>query len=181
MLVTGAATAQDVNFGIKVGLNLYNISQDNNSVYDQKAGYHFGILTHIHLANQFALQPEVVYSVQGAKYTVGGIETNLNFNYVNVPLLFQYMFDNGFRLQAGPQVGFLTKAISKTNNSSTDIKDNFETIDFGLAFGVGYVHPPSGFGIDARYNAGLTSIAKNGADAYNRGFQVGVFYLFQHD
>lgn len=43
------------------------------------------------------------------------------------------MFDNGFRLQAGPQVGFLNKAKSKTNDTSTEIKENFEPIEFGVA------------------------------------------------
>jgi hypothetical protein len=181
MLITGAGMAQNVNFGIKGGLNLYNISHDTNDAYEQKTGFHFGILAHIHLAKQFAMQPEIVYSVQGAKYTVGNTETDINLDYVNVPVLFQYMFDNGFRLQAGPQVGFLNKAKSRTNDVNTVIKDNFEPIEFALALGVGYVHPPSGFGIDARYNAGLSTISKNGADSYNRGIQLGVFYLFRHD
>lgn len=181
LLITSAASAQDVNFGIKGGLNLYNINQADNNAYKQKAGYHFGILAHIHLAQQFAMQPEIVYSVQGAKYKIGTLETSVNLDYVNVPVLFQYMFDNGFRIQAGPQIGFLNKAKSKTNDSNTEIKDNFEKIDFALAMGVGYVHPPSGFGVDARYNAGLTNISKNGGEAYNRGWQLGVFYLFKHD
>ena len=181
VLITGSVSAQNVNFGIKGGLNLYNINQDNNSGLDRKAGFHFGLLAHIHLAKQFAMQPEVVYSVQGGKYKVGTVETHVNLDYVNVPVLFQYMFDNGFRLQAGPQVGFLNKAKSKTNDVNTDIKDNYEPIEFGLAMGVGYVHPPSGFGFDARYNAGLSAINKNGADSFNRGFQVGLFFLFKHE
>jgi hypothetical protein len=181
IMIAGTATAQNVNFGIKGGLNLSNISQDGNSGFDQKAGYHFGILTHIHFTDRFALQPEIVYSVQGAKYTIGNVDTHINLDYVNVPVMFQYMFDNGFRLQAGPQVSFLNKAKSRTNDVNTDFKNNFETIDFGIGMGVGYVHPPSGFGIDARYNMGLGNINKNGADAYNRVIQLGVFYLFQHD
>jgi hypothetical protein len=54
-----------------------------------------------------ALQPEAVYSSQGAKYTVNGAEHTLSLNYINIPLQIQYMFDNGFRLQTGPQAGFL--------------------------------------------------------------------------
>lgn len=87
-LITGTANAQHAHFGIKGGLNLYNISQENNSSFEQKAGYHFGILTHIHMSDQFALQPEIVYSAQGAEYTVGGVETSINLDYVNVPVLF---------------------------------------------------------------------------------------------
>lgn len=181
LLVSETVVAQHVNFGIKGGLNLSNISQENNESFDQKVGYHFGILTHIHVTDQFALQPEIVYSVQGTKYNVGNIETKLNLDYVNVPVLLQYMFDNGFRLQAGPQVGFLNKASARTGDVNNSVKDSFEPIEIGIAMGIGYVNPPTGFGFDLRYNAGLTDINKGSEEAYNRGFQVGVFYLFKHN
>jgi hypothetical protein len=91
------------------------------------------------------------------------------------------MFDNGFRLQAGPQIGFLVKARSKTGSIENDIKDNYTPIDLGVAMGVSYVHPPSGFGVDARLNVGLKNINENGTvNASNRGAQIGVFYLFKH-
>jgi hypothetical protein len=60
---------------------------------------------------------------------MSGNEVNLNLNYINIPLIFQYMYDNGFRLQAGPQLGVLVSAKSKTNNSESDVKDDFESID----------------------------------------------------
>ena len=128
LFISGTVAAQNVNFGIKGGLNLYNISQENNSRFDQKAGYHFGILAHIHVTDRFAMQPEIVYSVQGAKYAVAGVETRVNLDYVNVPILFQYMFDNGFRLQAGPQAGFLNKAKSKTGDVNSSVKGDYESI-----------------------------------------------------
>ncbi len=83
------------------------------------------------------------------------------------------MFDNGFRLQAGPQVGFLIRA---------DNKNDYKPIDFGLSAGASYVFPPTGFGVDARYNFGLTNINKNGAvNSTNRGFQFGIFYIFKYN
>jgi hypothetical protein len=91
------------------------------------------------------------------------------------------MFDNGFRLQAGPQVGFLVSAKTKAGNVEVDYKDQTNTIDFGLGAGAGYVHVPSGFGVDLRYNLGLSNINENDAvKSHNRGFQAGVFYLFKH-
>src|SRR5688572_3127830 len=181
ILITTTANAQHVNLGLKAGLNLYNIHNSNGAEYDTKAGFHAGLIGHIHLARQFALQPELLYSAQGAKYTTAGIESKLNLGYINVPIMFQYMFDNGFRLQAGPQVGFMINAKSETNDNKTDVKDNFKTIDFGLGAGVGYVHTPSGLGVDARYNFGLSSINENSTvKSTNRGLQLGVFYLFKH-
>jgi hypothetical protein len=169
------------NFGIKGGLNVYTIHSDNNSGYDSKTGFHLGLISHIHIKRQFALQPEITFSTQGAQSTSGSTTTKLNLNYVNLPLMFQYMFDNGFRLQAGPQIGFLTGAKSAVNNTDTGITNNYKVFDLGIGVGASYVHPPSGFGVDARYNLGLNNINDNGPEnLYNRGFQVGVFYLFMH-
>jgi len=179
ILMTGTIKAQHVNFGIKGGLNLYTINSDDNTDFNTKAGFHAGVIGHIHLARQFAVQPEILYSAQGAKYTSEGVETKVNLGYINVPVMVQYMFNNGFRLQAGPQVVFLVHAKTETNDVSADIKSNLNNIDFALGAGVGYVNPRSGFGIDARYNLGLSNINDEGpAKSTNRGFQVGVFYLF---
>jgi hypothetical protein len=181
LLLSGAATAQHVNFGIKGGLNIYTIKNDNNVSFDNSLGFHVGLIAHIHLANKFALQPELVFSTQGATYTEGSTDGELNLDYVNVPLLFQYMFDNGFRLQAGPQVGFLVKAKSKIGSLTSDVKDDFNNLDLGITAGMSYVHPPTGFGFDARYNAGLNNINEDSSvNSNNRGFQLGVFYLFNH-
>lgn len=176
VLVAGSATAQHTNIGIKGGLNSFNIQTDNGSSYDSKMGLNVGLFGHIHLDDQYALQPELVYSMQGA--TSGN--TDIKLDYINVPLLLQYMFDNGFRIQAGPQLGLLLNAKAE-DNSSVDIKDDFKSIDLGLSFGASYVHPPTGFGVDARYNLGLSDISENSnVKSTNRGIQIGVFYLFGH-
>jgi hypothetical protein len=180
-MLTATLSAQHVNIGIKGGLNVYNIKTENTTAGDSKMGFYVGLLGHIHLSDQFGLQPELLYSAQGGSYKSGSVITNLNLNYINVPVLIQYMFDNGFRLQAGPQFGFLLNAESETNNIKTDLKDSFKPIEIGASFGMSYVNPPTGFGIDARYNIGLSNINENSSiNSVNRGFQIGVFYLFGH-
>ena len=181
ILFTSTAMAQHVNIGIKGGVNVYNINNENNVKYDAKIGFNIGLLGHVHLAKQLALQPELVYSAQGAKFTTAGIETKLNLGYLNIPILVQYMFDNGFRLQAGPQIGFLLAAKAKTGSTEIDFKDNLKKVDFSIGAGIGYVNPATGFGVDARYNIGVSNINDNTTSkSYNRGLQVGVFYLFKH-
>src|SRR6478752_6938197 len=97
----------DTKFGLKGGLNIATTTNSSGGSRDNKVGFHLGGLAHIHITPQFALQPEVVYSSQGAKYTISNGEHQLNLNYINIPVLLQYMFGNGFRLQTGPQLGFL--------------------------------------------------------------------------
>jgi hypothetical protein len=188
VMVTSFASAQhssspagNVNIGIKGGANLYNVKNSNNVKYDPKVGFHFGLLGHIHLNSQFAVQPEILYSTQGAKAKIGSDNINYNLDYINVPVLLQYMFDNGFRIQAGPQLGLLIRAKTKANNTTTDIKDDLKPIDVGLSVRASYVFPPTGFGLDLRYNFGFSNINKeSNVTSTNRGFQFGAFYIFSH-
>jgi hypothetical protein len=169
LLFTGLAGAQHINIGVKGGLNAFTITPGFVLDDELKFGLHVGLIGHVHLGDPIALQPEIVFSMQGSE--------NTNLNYINIPLIFQYMYDNGFRIQAGPQLGFLVSA--KTGD--TDVMDQYEAIDVALGVGVSYVNPATDFGFDFRYNHGLTNISKNdNSNLYNRGFQLGVFYLFNH-
>ena len=188
ILITGAANAQNINspkghinLGIKGGVNFYDIHNNYDLNYDSKIGFNVGLLGHIHVAKHFALQPEIQYSAQGAKYTDGNGNNTYRLNYINVPVLLQYMWDNGFRLQAGPQAGILVSAKAVNNGITGDIKNSFKPLDLGVSFGASYIHPSTGIGIDARYNLGLSNINKNGdVNSTNRGFQLSLFYIFGH-
>ncbi len=174
LLFVGVVNAQHPNIGIKGGLNAYEITNNFDADNDLNLGFHLGLIGHFHLSGPIALQPEIVFSTQGSK--------NTSLNYINIPLMFQYMYNNGFRIQAGPQLGFLASAKTEMNNVETDVKDNFEGIDLALGVGVSYINPATNFGVDARYNHGITDISKNdNTNVFNRGFQVGVFYLFNHN
>ena len=161
-------------FGIKGGVNIANLEVDDGSNYDPRTGFHVGGLVHIHVDDHWAVQPELVFSTQGAKSG----NTELKLNYINVPVLLQYM-TSGFRLQTGPQLGFLVSAESEVGDVDVDIDDNIKSIDFSWAFGAGYLFA-SGFGIDARFNLGITDINDVSAvEIRNRVFQVGLFYQFK--
>jgi len=172
----------NVAFGIKGGVNISNLHfQNNNNVNtDSKVSFHAGGLAHIHVSKYFAVQPEIMYSNQGYKYDESNnTTTKARLHYINVPVLAQFMVGTGFRLETGPQLGILTAASQKSGKISVDIKDNLKPIDFSWAFGVGYV-TPSGFGVDARYNVGISNIndVPNSGSINNRVFQAGVFYQF---
>jgi len=136
---------------------------------------------HIHINPKFAIQPEVIFSVQGTTYKRARIENRLNLSYINIPLNFQYMFDYGYRLQIGPQLGVLSNAKLNAGGSITDSKSNYKSTDIGVTVGMSYVKPETGFGIDLRYNHGLTNVnSDNSILSFNRGVQLGLFYLFGH-
>ena len=166
------------DFGVKGGLNIANLKIENSSTPDAKLGIHLGALAHLHFATNWAIQPEIMYSSQGAQQTIAGVEYKAKLHYVNVPVLVQYMTGSGFRLQTGPQLGILAGAKSKVGETEHDVDDSYDTFDFAWAFGGSYV-TNSGFGVDARYNLGIANIADdNSSSIKNRVWQVGVFYQF---
>jgi len=174
--------AQDTKFGLKAGLNVSTTTNSQGGERGSRLGLNAGALAHIHISPQWALQPEVVFSSQGAKYTVTDGEHSLALNYINIPLQLQYMFDNGFRVQTGPQVGFLASVKDKRDGTETGFftSDDFKTIDFSWSVGLGYL-TYSGLGIDGRYNFGISNINDAGtATVRNNVFQIGLFYLLSN-
>ncbi len=168
--------AQDTHFGLKAGLNISSLDVKNGVDWDAKAGFHFGGLAHLHFTPHFAIQPEIVYSEQGGK---DGSD-KWKINYLNIPVLFQFMTGTGLRLQTGPQLGFAVSSKIKSGNVEYDNKDAVNTVDFSWGFGASYVDP-IGFGIDARYNLGITNIYEPEVpEIRNRVFQVGLFYQFMN-
>ncbi|MEO7924691.1 MAG: porin family protein [Chitinophagaceae bacterium] len=169
--------AQHTEFGVKAGYNAASISVEDGADYDSKSGIHIGALAHIHVSSHFAVQPELVYSSQGGQSG----NTKLKLGYINVPVLAQYMINEGFRLQTGPQFGFLVSAKQKIGDLEVDVDDAFNSVDISWAIGAGYIFT-SGLGIDARYNIGLSNISDDSNNSVkNRVFQVGLFYQFhQH-
>jgi hypothetical protein len=175
--------AQPPKFGLKAGLNIATLSNVSGVDWNNRLGLNAGALAHIHLSPEWGLQPEVMFSGQGAKYTIGnGAEHDLILNYINIPLNLQYMFDNGFRLQTGPQIGFLIDVKDKLNGQETGFftSDDFKDIDFAWTFGLGYL-TYSGIGVDGRYNLGISNINEAGTNKLrNNVFQVGLFYMLDH-
>lgn len=170
------ATAQSAQLGIKAGVNASSIKVSGSTDFESKAGFYAGGLAHVHITPHFAVQPELVFSMEGGK------NGNLirRQNYIDLPVLAQYMTNTGFRLQTGPQLGFLVSAKNKMGNVEVDVKDGMKAADLSWSFGASYLSK-MGLGVDARYNLGITNVNESESpEARNMVFQVGAFYQFAH-
>ena len=201
-LFLGAAIAMSSltfaqQFGIKGGMNVASISKDGTlSDTSSKIGFNAGVFMNAPLAENFSIQPEVLYNDLGSKITYGQNDNNsysTNLGYISVPVMFQYNATPEFYLEAGPQFSFLVNAKNKLKDGNNNIlvndwtklaKDNLNTFDFGLGLGAGYYFTPQ-FGLTARYVAGMTKIGKDDnvygqpyKDSKNNVFQVGLAYKF---
>lgn len=169
------AQQSPIQLGVKGGANFSTLKENESTSANHRTAFHAGALAHIHVSSHFAIQPEVMYSAQGAEYSNNRKD---QLGYINVPVLGQYMFANGLRLQTGPQIGFLVNAEAKNRHTETDFENTLKKTDFSWSFGTSYL-THSRIGIDARYNLGLTDISKNNRDLKNRVWQVGLFYQFR--
>ena len=182
-------------FGIKGGLNLTSLYVDDVSKEHMKAGFNAGIFAKLPVTKGFSIQPELLYSVKGAKDTYsnfvqGDGEYRFNLGYMELPVLAVVNITQNFNIHAGPYVGYLVSANVKDVNSNgsiegaSDLKaDNFNRWDVGLAGGVGF--DISAFTLGARYNYGLSNIGKSGSlsgdltkNSKNAGLSIYVGFAF---
>lgn len=182
LLAATVGFSQHFELGLKAGTNISNFNGASNT--DQlKAktlvGFHGGAFVSLFVGKIFAIQPEVLFSTQGAKIeNTGGGKTDYKVNYLNVPVMLKLRSPGGFYIEAGPQIGFKTS--QKFEGTAGDAA---KSTDFSIAGGLGY-HSPIGLGIGARYTAGISKLgdfntANPGAtppDWKNGVIQVSIFY-----
>ncbi|QSB28140.1 PorT family protein [Flavobacterium circumlabens] len=156
ILVFGFANAQKTRFGVKGGLNVSSFT--GGDYYDDSKsliGFHVGGFAEIKVIERLAIQPELLFSTQGAKLKyIGDSDIDNKLSYLNVPVLAKFFITKEFTVEAGPQVGFLLSA----KYDSEDAKDDFKSVDFGFNFGVGYSFTDN-LGVNLRYTVGLANIA----------------------
>jgi hypothetical protein len=164
--------AQEIKFGAKGGLNFASISGDNTKGIDLVTAFNFGVLSEIPISDKFSFQPELMYSGQGYSFN----NNTIALSYLNIPLMGKYYLTKGLSLEAGPQIGFLLSA----KNEKTDVKDSFNTFDFGVNFGLGY-KLDNGLNFGVRYNLGLTDINNldnSSIENKNGVLQLSIGYFF---
>ncbi len=178
ILVAGVAVQAQVKFGVKAGGNISMWSGDDAEESKSKFGFHVGALANIPVSSMFSVQPEVQFSVEGAKYEAGSMDVNYNLNYINVPVLLQYNNPSGFYAETGPQIGLLMSAKAKADDEEEDVKEFFKGSNFSWAIGAGFRFA-NGFGVGVRYNLGLGNILDDeDGDMKQSNFGFGVFYTF---
>ncbi len=151
------ANAQEIKFGVKAGINFATIAGDETDDLKSKTTFHIGAVVEIPISDSFSIQPELVYSSQGAKVDDNNSDVELKLDYINLPIMAKFYVSEGFSLEAGPQVGFLMSSKIEEDGESEDLKNETSGIDFGLNLGLGF-KMETGLNFGARYNLGLSNI-----------------------
>ncbi|WP_144963082.1 porin family protein [Gillisia sp. Hel_I_86] len=115
-------------------MNFANLNGNAENV-DIRTSFHLGLVVEIPVEESFYFAPEVLYSSQGAKFSDEGFDGNFKLDYIQIPLVARYYVSNGFSLEAGPQIGFLTSSEVELEDMGVDGKDFFSGFDYGVNFG----------------------------------------------
>lgn len=176
-----SVVAQGPIYGIKGGTNFSTITTNMVTPYEYtyKAGFQFGVFVKLKMTNELFFQPELLYSLQGTKYSVNLLAVNLpqdpnsplfindisniktNESYIILPILLKYFFGDKLSLLGGPQIDYMFRV-----NADNVEMDNGEFVvngknswsvsefNWGLDVGIAYDFNKK-IGIEFRYNYGF--------------------------
>lgn len=169
---TTVIKAQSIRLGIKGGVNFANQNGDDVPDVNKDAitSYHAGLVAEVKLMDRFAIQPELLYSTQGASYKNAGEEFKNELGYLAIPVLAKIYLSESLSLELGPQASFLLK--DRKNFDPGDAN----TFEFAAVGGLGLNITKNLF-VQARYGLGLTDATKN-ADIKNSTIQLSAGIMF---
>ncbi|NIF07682.1 PorT family protein [Chryseobacterium sp. Tr-659] len=172
------------NPGIRVGANISHLSEGQNNYWytDQQSYYQYGtdrydikskvdfyvgFQANIRFARFYALQPELYYTRQGARFekqNTNAESKTVSLSYVGAAVVNKFYFDK-FNIHFGPTLEVLTDNKNIPSPAS---------VDLGILLGAGY-DITKNIGVEARIKKGFVKIFN---DHTNVTFQAGVYYTF---
>ena len=179
----------DWSFMPKAGLNLATMTNDDDAKIRPALtiGGEFGYVASPKVALSFG----AMYSQQGCKGNVQGIDATIKMDYINVPIIAACRVTDNLSVKVGLQPGFLIndKVKVSANGASAEVglKESYEAAGmdvtihkFDLSIPIGISYDFSNVQLDLRYNAGLTNILSitGGEGTKNSVFQFTIGYKF---
>lgn len=171
-------------------MNLATVKTDadaDGTTFDYHVRGVFGGFVKVPLFSAIELQPEVLYSMKGAKLAEQAIDAALLLDYVEVPVLARVswpVFDNSrFYVAGGPSFALRVRARTRTEFSGSteerDISDDVQRFDLGAVVAAGLEF--GSFVVDGRYTHGLTDVDRDTSDdvkVTNRAVSLTVGFRF---
>jgi hypothetical protein len=182
-------------YGLITGPTFYSRGGNIGSEMKWKFGMQFGLIGTYFLNNRFGLKSGLIFSQKGfinesvTFWDSSYVDSDwaITYNYLDIPLLVTYGFDNNIRFyaNAGPVVGFLLGESIKIDNNTEKWKADELMTDLSLRVGGGALIPileyDKGITIsllsDLYYQFGIGDIHGTNSDVRNRGFAFAVGVL----
>jgi hypothetical protein len=161
----GTASAQ-VQWAVKGGYVAASIATDDAVEIDSDPGGALGGSIALDLGRGVRFEPEILFTTRRFSSSGVAVPFAVSARAIEIPLLFHVGFPQGRTvralLSAGPLVGVITNVTQIENSIESDVSDNVERIDAGIAVGGG-VEISAGRGvlvIEVRSSIGLRQLNK---------------------
>jgi len=199
------ANAQETRFGAKAGYSMSTLKVDDDLEdisTDPSHTFYVGGLVEHKFNDKFGIQGELLYSPLGGKIVFKEEDTPGNFfdlksktilGTLLIPVSAKYFITENFSLSLGASFGVILSAKQKTvidagfgipgleleEDDEEDIKDEINTLNIAPFLGAEYMLE-NGLFFDARYNYGISDLAKDSGDGKltNSFLQVGIGFKF---
>lgn len=175
-VVALGASAQNIQFGVKGGLNISNLTKASNS--KAKIGFNAGVTADYQLAESLYVLSGLEYTTKGAKFTASelSVDASTNLGYLQLPIHAGYKMsiadDTRLVLHAGPYLAYALSAKTKAGSEKTDIIDGINRFDAGLGIGAKVELGKISVGLGVDY--GLTTVNKDTKNGKNRNMNAGL-------
>jgi hypothetical protein len=179
--------AQAPKFGFKAGLNLNNVSTNDDELKEELGGrtsIHLGVITDFTMSKSLSFQPQLLFSGRGAKIDHGDHNDVYAFNSLEIPLNFTYRKNasKGVFLGVGPSLGYNLSGKVKGDHDSEDIvfgsgDGEIKRLDLGLNALIGYQFSNKYF-VSTNYSSGLSNWSNESNSTWKNnivGISVGFF------
>lgn len=184
---------QDIGYvyvGPKAGATFSTISNYSDMFTGVKTtsrvGYQFGGVAEFGFTENFSIQTELLFYSRGMKFE--DVDAGIKMNYLGIPVLAKYAF-KAFGLTKVYAMGGVyndvrTKGVWYDQAGGTsDLGTGFKKYDWGFSFGCGAEYPTDYgiFGLDLRYNLGMTDLHDDVGDntaTKSRSFGVALTYKY---
>lgn len=158
--------SQKLHFGAKGGWNYTNITgmpdEWEDVKFENSSSYHLGGYVNFEITDHFSLQPELLFSGKGSVISIqdssGTVESDLDLNYLTVPVVLQYR--NGMlSIHGGAEMGFQLSGDSSDDRYTLTDPDLWDQrFDLSLIGGLSF-HLGNLF-ITARYGRSMTDLVE---------------------
>jgi len=180
-LCIGTLRAQDkgdIELGINGGVNIAGII-DNIFSSDTRTSFNIGATGDFYFSDRWSLKTKIIYDQKGYKtgYLIYNGKTIIeqstyNLNYITVPVMANWHFGKkrNWYLHFGPYIGVLT------DTKSTSVKSDFNSLDAGIALGIGVKIPLSEkckLFLEYDEQGSLTNIYKGEHNSSTRNLRIG--------
>ncbi len=181
-VVALSASAQNIQFGVKGGLNASSLSNIEDAV--GKLGFNAGVTADYQLAGSLYVLSGLEYTTKGAEISIPGSiqDYTSTLSYLQLPIHAGYKMsiaDNTrLVLHAGPYLAYALSAKTKAGSEKTNVINDTNRFDAGLGGGAKVELGKISVGLGVDY--GLTTVNKDteGGKSRNMNASLSVGYKF---